>query len=186
MGSRWHLKKGLPFMIKIVGAVFILGATTWAGFEASKRLSDRPRQLRLFRNSLQTLEAEIMYGHTPLGEASIHIAAQLPEPISSHYRLFAELLEKEEATVHSAWEESLKGIWSKTALKQSEYEILLQFGGNLGKHDRQTQQKQIMLTLTHLKREEEEAREKQKAYEKMLKSLGVLSVCWLLFCFCSL
>ena len=56
-------------MIKIIGAVFILGATTWAGFEVSKRLSDRPRQLRLFRNSLQTLEAEIMYGHTPLGEA---------------------------------------------------------------------------------------------------------------------
>ena len=77
--------------------------------------------------------------------------------------------------MHSAWEESLKEIWSKTALKQSEYEILLQFGGNLGKHDRQTQQKQIMLTLTHLEREEEGAREKQKAYEKMLKSLGVLS-----------
>ena len=54
-GEPLHLKKGLPIMIKIVGAVFILGATTWAGFEASKRLSDRPRQLRLFRNSLANI-----------------------------------------------------------------------------------------------------------------------------------
>ena len=50
---------------------------------------------------------------------------------------------------------------------------MVQFGENLGKHDRLTQQKQIMLALTHLEREEEGARDKQKGYEKMVKSLGV-------------
>ncbi|MBS4176376.1 stage III sporulation protein SpoIIIAB [Lederbergia citrea] len=161
-------------MIKIIGAICILGATTWAGFESSKKLSERPKQLQLFRNSLQTLDAEIMYGHTPLGEASRKIAAQLPDPVASHYKIFAERLGKEGATVKSAWGESLKEVWSRTALKQSEYEILLQFGENLGRHDRLTQQKQIMLTLVHLEREEEGARDRQKNYEKMVKSLGVL------------
>lgn len=66
-------------------------------------------------------------------------------------------------------------IWEQTDLKQSEYEILVQFGENLGKHDRFTQQKHILLTLTHLEREESDAREKQKQYEKLMKSLGFLS-----------
>ncbi|MEK3890773.1 stage III sporulation protein SpoIIIAB [Bacillus sp. FSL K6-3431] len=162
-------------MFKIIGAIFIIVATTWIGFEFSKRLSDRTKQLRLFRNSLQTLEAEIMYGHAPLEEAARRIASQLPKPVSLHYRLFADKLTLAGATVMSAWEESLKETWQLTALQRSEFEILLQFGENLGRHDRQTQQKQIMLALTHLEREEETARDKQKSYEKMTKSLGILS-----------
>ncbi|CAM3956378.1 stage III sporulation protein SpoIIIAB [Lederbergia lenta] len=162
-------------MLKLIGAIFIIVATSWAGFEFSKRLSQRTKQLRLFRNSLQTLEAEIMFGHAPLGEAALRIASQLPKPVSVHYQSFAEKLAVAGATVMSAWEESLNETWNLTALQRSEFEILLQFGENLGKHDRQTQQKQIMLALSHLEREEENAREKQKSYEKMAKSLGVLT-----------
>ncbi|MCJ8006799.1 stage III sporulation protein SpoIIIAB [Lederbergia wuyishanensis] len=162
-------------MIKIIGAIFIVGATTWAGFEFSKQLSERPKNLRLFRHSLETLEAEIMYSHTPLGEAAEKISKQIPKPIATHYKIFSSLLRKEDSVVKSAWENSLKNIWESTSLKHSEYEILLQFGENLGRHDRETQQKQILLTLTNLEREEELAREKQKKYEKMVKSLGVLT-----------
>jgi len=162
-------------MIKIIGAILIVGATTWAGFEFSKQLSERPKILRLFRHSLEALDAEIMYSHTPLGEVADKISKQMPEPIATHYKLFSETLKQEDAVVKSAWEESLRRIWESTSLKQSEYEILLQFGGNLGRHDRETQQKQIMLTLTNLEREEEIAREKQKKYEKMVKSFGVLT-----------
>ncbi|MBS4209633.1 stage III sporulation protein SpoIIIAB [Bacillus sp. FJAT-50079] len=162
-------------MLKIIGAIFIVCATTWAGFGFSKRLSDRTKQLRHFRSSLQTLEAEIMYSHAPLGEAARRIAAQLSEPISLQYQSFSEKLTEANATVSSAWEQSLRELWPKTALQKSEYEILQQFGENLGKHDRMTEQKQIMLTLSHLEREEENARDKQKNYEKMAKSLGLLT-----------
>ena len=57
-------------MIKIIGAILIILATTWTGFEASRHLSERPRQLRLLKSALQSLEAEIMYGHTPLHTAA--------------------------------------------------------------------------------------------------------------------
>jgi stage III sporulation protein AB len=50
-----------------------------------------------------------------------------------------------------------------------------QFGETLGRHDRFSQQKQIMLTLTHLEREEGNSIESQAKYEKMVKSLGFLS-----------
>nr|WP_272893623.1 stage III sporulation protein SpoIIIAB [Heyndrickxia oleronia] len=162
-------------VVRVIGAIFIIFSTTWAGFELSKRLSERTRQLRMFRTALQSLEAEIMYGHTPLHEAARRLSTQMPKPIATCFEQFSLRLTTMETTVKCAWEESLQEIWKLTALKRSEYEILVQFGETLGKHDRMTEQKQIILTLTHLEREEEDARDKQQRYEKMMKSLGFLS-----------
>jgi stage III sporulation protein AB len=162
-------------MIKLIGAIFIIVATTWTGFEAARHLSERPRQLRALRSALQSLEAEIMYGHTPLHEAARRLAAQLPSPLSAFFEAFARKLTDTETTVKEAWETSLKEVWRSTALKQGEFEIMKQFGETLGRHDRYSQQKHIMLTLTHLEREEADAVDKQAKYEKMVKSLGFLS-----------
>ncbi|XJZ26184.1 stage III sporulation protein SpoIIIAB [Bacillota bacterium Lsc_1132] len=162
-------------MIKLLGAVFILVATTWTGFEAARHFSDRTRQLRQLKSALQSLEAEIMYGQTPLHEAARRLAEQLPKPLSRLFETFSQTLTDTETTVKDAWEASLKDVWKSTALKQGEFEIMKQFGETLGRHDRFSQQKQIILTLTHLEREEANAREKQEKYEKMVKSLGLLS-----------
>jgi stage III sporulation protein AB len=162
-------------MMKLIGATFIIVATTWTGFEAARHLTERPRQLRLLKSALQSLEAEIMYGHTPLHEAARKLASQLSKPLSSFFDLFASKLIGSDTTVKAAWEESLKEIWKLTALKQGEYEIMKQFGETLGRHDRYTQQKQIMLALSHLEREEVDASDRQTKYEKMVKSLGFLS-----------
>jgi stage III sporulation protein AB len=162
-------------MIKLIGAIFIIVATTWTGFEAARHLSERPRQLRALRTALQSLEAEIMYGHTPLNEAARRLSAQLPKPLSTFFESFARKLTETETTVKEAWETSLKEVWKSTALKQGEFEIMKQFGETLGRHDRLSQQKHIMLTLSHLEREEVEAVQSQMKYEKMVKSLGFLS-----------
>ena len=68
-------------MIKIIGAICIIIATSWIGFEASKTLTERTRQIRILKSALQSLEAEIMYGHTPLHEASRRIAKQIGSPV---------------------------------------------------------------------------------------------------------
>jgi stage III sporulation protein AB len=162
-------------MVKLIGAIFIIVATTWTGFEVSKHLSDRPRQLRQLKSALQSLEAEIMYGHTPLHEAARRLAAQLSKPLSLFFEGFAKRLTDTETTVKDAWEASLKEVWKQTAFKQGEFEIMKQFGETLGRHDRFSQQKHIMLTLSHLEREEADAIDKQAKYEKMAKSLGFFS-----------
>ncbi|QPA30015.1 stage III sporulation protein SpoIIIAB [Thermaerobacillus caldiproteolyticus] len=161
--------------MKLVGACLILLATTWTGFEASRFLSERPLQLRQLKAALQSLEAEIMYGHTPLVEAASHIAKQITLPLSRLFDEFAANLQMGEASVKEAWEQSLKEVWKSTALKQGEFEIMKQFGETLGQYDRIAQQKQIALALVHLEREEQDALEKKARYEKMAKSLGVLT-----------
>lgn len=162
-------------MMKIIGAIIIIVAATWTGFEVARHFHERPRQLRLLKSALQSLEAEIMYGHTPLHEASRRLAAQMTAPLSQFFETFASQLTDTETTVRDAWETSLKEVWKYTSLKKGEFEIMKQFGETLGRHDRASQQKQIQLTLLHLEREETDALGKQATYEKMVKSLGFLS-----------
>ena len=161
--------------MQLLGAVLILVATSWAGFELARNLMERPKQLRQLKVALQSLEAEIMYGHTPLADASKHIAKQLDKPLTWFFTTFANKLEKGDVSVKQAWNDSLEEVWKSTAFKSAEIEILKQFGETLGQHDLATQQKHIVLAMTHLEREELDARDKQARYEKMFKSLGILS-----------
>ncbi|TWI55960.1 stage III sporulation protein SpoIIIAB [Halalkalibacter nanhaiisediminis] len=161
--------------MKLIGAVIIILATTWVGFEWAKRLSERPRQLRQLKVAIQSLEAEMMYGLTPLAEASNHISKQLPKPISFLFAQFSDRLLNKQETAYEAWEESIREVWQHTSLLDSEREVMMQFGSTLGQHDREQQQKQIKLTLAHLEREEQEAKDRQNRYERMIKSLGFLT-----------
>lgn len=161
--------------MKWFGAILIIAATTWIGFVAAKRLSERTRQLRQIKVALQSLEAEIVYGLTPLTEAAAKVADHLTEPVSTFFRTFSEILLEGQKGVAESWNESLNKTKQTTCLEKGEIEILKQFGATLGQHDREHQQKQIKLTLLHLEREEAEAREAQLRYEKMMKSLGFLT-----------
>ncbi|MBY8913008.1 stage III sporulation protein SpoAB [Bacillus sp. YC2] len=162
-------------MLKLLGAIFILTATTWTGFEIAKIYVERPRQIRQLRAALQSLEAEIMYGHTPLHIASGQIAKQLSRPVSLLFQFFSERLEKGSDSAKTAWEQSLKKTWHSMAMKKSEYDVLKQFGETLGLHDRVSQQKHIKLALTHLEAAEADAGRAQAKNEKMVKSLGFLA-----------
>ncbi|ACJ33309.1 stage III sporulation protein SpoIIIAB [Anoxybacillus flavithermus] len=161
--------------MKWIGAVCIILATTWSGFEASRLLRERTKQLRQLKMALQSLEAEIMYGHTPLIDASLRLSQQLSRPLSWLFESFAQKLQKGTMNARQAWEESLHEIWKMTALKEGELEIMKQFGETLGQYDHEIQQNYIRLTMVHLEREEGDAIEKQQRYEKMMKSLGVLT-----------
>src|SRR5690606_37499806 len=119
-------------------------ATTWAGFEAARHLSERPRQLRMLKTALQSLEAEIMYGHVPIIEVAINLSHQIPKPISYFFEGFAKKLQNGDTSVKMAWEESLDEVSKLTAFKQGEIEVLKQFGETLGQHDRASQQKHIV------------------------------------------
>lgn len=162
-------------MIKWMGALIIIAATTTGGFVWAKQYSDRPRQLRQLKTALQALEAEIMFGLTPLAEACEHLAGQISEPLATFFRTFSDRLSQNHSNVPQAWDDSLNEVWPFTAFGSGEREVLRQFGATLGKHDRDHQQKQIRLALTHLEREEAEARDAQQRNEKMIKSLGFLA-----------
>src|SRR5690625_2068882 len=139
--------------MKVIGAIIIIFTTTWIGMEGAKRLSERPRQLRQLKVAIQSLEAEMIYGLTPLALASERIARQTPKPISTFFWQFSDRLMTKKMTAFEAWEESICAMWNTTALLNSEREVMMQFGATLGQHDRIQQEKQIKMTLAHLERE---------------------------------
>ena len=161
--------------MKWLGAALILAASTLLGLTMANRYRERPRQLRQLKVALQSLEAEIVYGLTPLKEAAENIAKQIQHPLADMFASFAGRLEDGESSVAEAWSESLEAVWPHTCLEKEEFEILKQFGATLGRHDRDHQQKQIKLTILHLEREEMEAKDAQMRNEKMMKSLGILA-----------
>ncbi|EIT87336.1 stage III sporulation protein SpoAB [Fictibacillus macauensis ZFHKF-1] len=162
-------------MISFLGASLILFSTSWMGFAMAKKVKERPKQLRELKVALQSLEAEIMYGHVPLDEAFGHLSRQLNEPIAAFFGELAGALQETASSVPILWEEALTRLAERSSLKKAELEVLQQFGSTLGRHDRDNQKRHIQLTLSHLERELDEATAAVATYEKLYKSVGVLS-----------
>lgn len=169
--------------MKWIGALLLIGTTTWIGLEVSKRLNDRPKHIRQLKNALQILEAEILYSQLPLQDAFTTIAKQIPKPMNAFFKSLSEGMKTSGIELTSLWEENVDRLMQQSSLGTTEKEILNQFGQTLGQHDFTHQQKQIQLTVSHLDRELEEARDNQFKYSKMAKSLGVLCGLFLVLLF---
>ncbi|WP_042145884.1 stage III sporulation protein SpoIIIAB [Paucisalibacillus sp. EB02] len=161
--------------MKWIGALLFISATTWLGFEWSNKLTRRPKHIRQLINALQVLEAEILYSQLPLHDAFSSIARQIPDPCSSFFQLVANRMVEKYSYFESVWEESVATFMESSSLSVNEKEILLQFGRTLGQHDFNQQQKHIQLTIKHLERELQDARDEQDRYGKMAKNLGFLT-----------
>lgn len=161
--------------MKWIGALLLLCATTWVGFEIAKKLNDRPKQIRQLKNALQILEAEILYSQSPIIEACDNLSKQLPEPMCWLFKGVSDDLGKRTGHLYDIWKKNLDAFWPLVSLGNNEKEILAQFGRTLGQHDFTQQQKHIHLALTHLERELQEAQDYQQRYSKMVKSLGFLT-----------
>ncbi|MEN2464731.1 stage III sporulation protein SpoIIIAB [Ornithinibacillus sp. FSL M8-0202] len=161
--------------MKWIGALLFIGVTTWLGFEWSNKLARRPKQIRQLINALQVLEAEILYSQMPLHDAFLSIAKQIPEPCASFFQSVANKMMGTNSYFDLVWEECVANYMDNSSLTSHEKEILLQFGRTLGQHDFDQQQKHIQLTIKHLERELDDARDEQDKYGKMAKNLGFLT-----------
>ncbi|MEK3881558.1 stage III sporulation protein SpoIIIAB [Paenibacillus sp. PL2-23] len=161
--------------MKLLGAMLILIAGTLIGFQQAARFADRPKQIRMLVHALQRLETEIGYGHTPLPEALERTAHATEEPVAAMLNETALLLAQAEGlTFQQCWEKAIKLRWKETSLRPSEQGVLLRLGSTLGISDKEDQMKHLRLAVMQLQAEEETARDDQRRYEKMWKSLGAL------------
>lgn len=162
-------------MLKVIGALLLVSACGWGGLYYSRELQKRPWQIRQLINALQILEAEIKYSQSALRQAFYTLQAQVPKPTSLLFERLFMKMDSPKATLYELWKIEIETFVKETALKENELEILLQFGRTLGQHDCMQQEKHIRLALSHLERELKEAREKEKKYSGMARSLGFLS-----------
>jgi len=162
-------------MVKLAGALLVMAAGTLIGFAQAARYAARPRQIRELIHALKRLETEISYGQTPLPEALARVGGALAEPLRRMFlRAAARMAERRETTAEACWTEAVETVWPDTAMRAGDKEALLRLGASLGLSDRADQLKHVRLAMVHLEAEETAAREEQRKYEKMCRSLGVL------------
>jgi stage III sporulation protein AB len=163
-------------MIKLMGACFVVIASTWVGFQLAQVVADRPRQIRQLCAALAMLKTEIGYGIRPLLQACEQIAQRDLGMISRLFQACCHhLVQLEGASTYECFRQGLLSEWKSTAMKKAEQAILLQLCQTLGMSDREDQLHHLTLAITHLEVEEMNALEEQKQYEKMYKTIGVLT-----------
>ncbi len=162
-------------MLKLLGAILIISATTSFGFYLARSLYRRTRQIRELQNALQLLETEIVYGATPLSQALQKTGEMTAQPLDGIFRRAAVYLgEYGGLSTYECWKMALEETWPSTFLQAGEKDILLQIGQALGRSDRSDQQRHLRMALQHLLSEGDRAKEEQERYEKMCRSLGFL------------
>ncbi len=162
-------------MLKLIGAILVLTASTFGGFYIARNFKERPAQLRILQQALQMLETEIVYGSVPLNLIMEHIGERIPQKLKYIFLdMSKNLRELDGISTSDCWEMAIDKNIQFTSLKKQDREILINFGQQLGCSDREDQMKHIKLAIKNLETEEILAREEQKTYEGLSKNLGIL------------
>lgn len=161
--------------MKWIGALLLVSATTIIGYYFSQKYSDRPKQIRILIYALQIIETEMIYSQHPLYRLFYIVSERTPDPFKHFFNSLAENLKNKVNDFHQLWSEEVNQLVKQSSLNKNEADLLNQFGKSLGQYNISEQQKQIHLTMTHLKRELDEAIDERDKYEKMTKSIGFLT-----------
>jgi len=162
-------------MIKILGSVMIVIASSWLGFLSAKQLILRVKQLQELQLAFQLLEAEIMYAATPLPQALKRVGEKINLPIAQLFINCTEILQENiGVTADQAWQQAVKEVRPQTALKLDDQEVLINFGKHLGKSDREHQKKNLQLAQKQLKLAIKDSLAIKDAKVKQRRYLGVL------------
>lgn len=163
-------------ILKIIGSLLVMTATSAIGFALARDCSRRPRQLRELQGILQMFENEISFLSNILTDAFLKIYASASSEVAEFFKATIDNLKAYEGiNASEAWEKAVNDNIKRTALNKEDESILVSFGKMLGNSDLEGQIKNIRLTLTQLKLQEQKAEESRKKNESMYKNLGILS-----------
>lgn len=163
-------------ILKLIGGILIIAASGVFGIAAANKYSQRPKDIRKFRATLQMLETEIVFGGTPLPQAFFHIANKSENCFKGFYTSIAEELQTAAAaSLDFSWARAVEGLIQESSLNRVDRELITDFGKVLGSSDREDQKKHFELLYIQLKQNEDQAEEERRKNEKMYRSLGFLS-----------
>jgi stage III sporulation protein AB len=171
--------------MKMIGALLVMAASTYAGWIYSILLKKRLALLNALIQSFQWLETEIGYANTPLTESFTRITARTQEDAKLIFSAFVEgLRDPAGLTADEAWQKSLTKNQEALPLKAEDWALLIDFGRTLGATDREHQITAIRQTLERLQLQTTEATEEWKKNERLYRYLGVAGGALVVLIFC--
>lgn len=170
-------------MLKIAGALLVVGASSLIGFGFSNRLIGRCRLLRIWLHILEILKVEIYYQDNLLPEVFAEIARGIDDhDLARAFQKMARLV-----TFGSGAE--LKEVWRNYPvqagsyyLNQSDFLILNELGDYLGSTDREDQCEKIKRCQSRLQNNLNLAETDQQKRRNLFRYLGFAAGAVLVLC----
>lgn len=160
-------------MLKFIGCIMILIASTGIGIIYGESLKKRVKQLKEIQRCIYQLQNEIIFTHTPLPEAIFNTACKSVNPIMNVFEDISYMLQKNSVdSVYEAFSKSLKGRQDTLNLKKEDIGSLLDLSKTLGESDIDGQKKMFLLTLENIKSQIEDSQISMNKNLKMCRSLG--------------
>lgn len=160
-------------MLKLIGALMVVGATTSLGLQRLEGLNSRLRALEAFISALDTIRADIRYRQTPVPELLEYLGKTSASPAAEFFHRCRQLSgDLTQVELGEIWSRELEALGP---LKREELEALKEAGQLLGHWDADGQQAGLDRALERLKRCLAEARENRAAEAKMCVTLGLAS-----------
>ncbi len=162
-------------MIKIIGAILLIGGAAIIGIYASNELSVRARVLQSFLSALDIMRSEIGGRLTPISEILEKLSRESAEPLDVFFR---ECLEEK----NKRRDVPFFLIWSKVLaqadylkLKSNEKDVIKELGAVLGRYGAEEQINAISHTGRRISSLSESAENDRKRLGKLYTRLGVIS-----------
>lgn len=163
-------------MIKMIGSLCVIFATTAIGYQVSRELQRYLEELLSLKQLFSMMRGEIEYSRAPLGEIFGRIKKTMPEPYFSWLAELENRLEKRDGdSFFVIWERTLETCRRESRLKERDVERLLGMGINMGYLDAKTQLGAIELYLEQLQADIERTREGLAVKKRLCHCLGVMS-----------
>lgn len=172
-------------MLKLIGSILIVIATTGFGFSAGRDLKIRLDNLRYIKKLMLMLRGEIKYLKAPLGEAFYNVAKRAKEPFNLFFSKIAKEIESLECeSFYIIWCKYIDEELTKIRLNKRDCQTLKRVGEHLGYMDKELQLGMIDLYIEQLEEEikltQESIKEKTRVYNCLGVSMGLFAVLILL------
>lgn len=160
-------------MIKGMGIVLIIAASTVLGFCYGEKFKRRLKELKDLQRGVYVLKNEINFTHSLLPDALNKVYEKCDGTIGRIFFRAAELLNtNEEKDVYSCFMQSINEEKGQLSLTQSDLGIFLDFTKTLGEMDIDGHNDMLALTLENLKKAVEDAEHNVDKNVKMYRYLG--------------
>lgn len=160
-------------MLKTIGCLLILSASTIGGFVYGELFKKRVKELNELERCITQLQSEIEYTYTPLPEALSNVALKSNEPIKDIFMKASKLLHSNKVeTVHEAFIKSINDKRSNLSLKKEDINLILDLSKSLGESDIEGHKRMFSLSVNNLKKKISEAELLMNKNLKMYRYLG--------------
>jgi len=172
-------------MLKVIGCLIVLGASSAAGFIYAESFKKRVADLNELQRIMYLLQSEIEYINNPIPRALKEISTKTIKPFSLIFNDISELLFKNEVeSVYQAFKIILSSNNYSLNLNKDDINILFDLSKSLGESDVSGQRKMFEFTLESIKKQiilaEELMYKNLKVYRYLGVTLGSMVVIMLL------